>query len=128
MLPAALERRRLASARVALYGSLVLVAHVAWVLGATLDRPLRARSSERWILTDYPPLPAVRLLRDYVRIDTSPMIGDEVAGDCFLAARLTEAGIPSHLEPLGPRHANLWAVLPGDDPRALVLHNHIDVT
>jgi acetylornithine deacetylase/succinyl-diaminopimelate desuccinylase-like protein len=128
MLPAALERRRRATARVALYGSLVLVALLAWVLEATIDRPLRARASEQWILTDYPHLPVVELFRDYVRIDTSPTTGDEVAGARFLAARLAAAGIPSHLEQLDGRHANLWAVVEGDDPRALVLHNHIDVT
>jgi acetylornithine deacetylase/succinyl-diaminopimelate desuccinylase-like protein len=128
MLTGALERRRRGTARVALYGSLVLVALFAWVLEATIDQPLRMRASEQWLLTDYPRLPVVKLLRDYVRIDTSPATGDEVAGARFLAARLAEAGIPSHLEQLGARHANLWAALPGDDPRALVLHNHIDVT
>jgi acetylornithine deacetylase/succinyl-diaminopimelate desuccinylase-like protein len=63
-----------------------------------------------------------------VRVDTSPTTGDEVAGARFLAARLAEAGIPSHLEQLDGRHANLWAILEGDDRQALVLHNHIDVT
>src|SRR5436305_3042878 len=128
MLPAVLERRRRATARVALYGSLALVALLAWALEATIDQPLRARASEQWIRADYLHMPVVRLLRDYVRIDTSPTTGDEVAGARFLAARPAEAGIPSQLEQLGARHANLWAVLPGDDPRALVLHNHIDVT
>jgi acetylornithine deacetylase/succinyl-diaminopimelate desuccinylase-like protein len=128
MLPGAFERRRRGAARAALYGSLVLVAGLAWALEATVDRPLRARASEQWILTDYPHLPVVQLLRDYVRVDTSPTTGDEVAGARFLAARLAAAGIPSHLEQLDGRHANLWAVLEGGDPRALVLHNHIDVT
>jgi acetylornithine deacetylase/succinyl-diaminopimelate desuccinylase-like protein len=128
MLQGQLERRRRVAARVALYGSLALVTAVAWGLVAFVDRPLRARASEQWIRTDYPHLPVVKLFRDYVRIDTSPTTGDEVAGARFLAARLAEAGIPSHLEHLDGRHANLWAILEGDDPRALVLHNHIDVT
>ncbi len=123
-----LERRRRGAARMALYGSLVVVAAIAWGFGALVDRPLRARASEQWILTDYPNLPVVKLLRDYVRIDTSPTTGDEVAGARFLAAQLAAAGIPSHIEKLDGRHANLWAVLEGDDPQALVLHNHIDVT
>jgi acetylornithine deacetylase/succinyl-diaminopimelate desuccinylase-like protein len=128
MLQKELERRRRGAARAALYGSLALVAAIAWGLGVTIDRPLRARASEQWTSKDYPKLPEVVLLRDYVRTDTSPTTGDEVAGARFLAARLAAAGIPSHLEQLDGRHANLWAFLEGDDPRALVLHNHIDVT
>ena len=33
----------------------------------------------------------------------------------------------AHVERLGHRNANLWAILEGEDSRALVLHNHIDV-
>lgn len=100
---------------------------VAWALVAWLNRPLRATSLERWAETDYRSLPEVQLLRDYVRIDTSEATGDEIAGARFLAARLDKAGIPSRLEIVGERKANLYARLEGADPRPLVLHNHIDV-
>jgi acetylornithine deacetylase/succinyl-diaminopimelate desuccinylase-like protein len=116
------------AARVALYGSVLLVGAVAVALSVWVDRPLAARSSELWITTDYKNLPEVKLLQHYVQIDTSPTTGNEVAGARFLADRLAEAGIPSHLEQLDGKHANLWAILEGDDPHALVLHNHIDVS
>lgn len=121
------QRRRRAAARAALYGSLVLVAGITWLLISWLNRPLQGTALERWRETDYPSLPEVRLLRDYVRIDTSEGTGDEIAGARFLAARLEKAGIPSRLEIVGERKANLYALLAGKDPRPLVLHNHIDV-
>jgi len=70
--------------------------------------------------------PEVQLLREYVRVDTRR--GRELDGARFLAAKLEEAGIEAHLEQLGEGQANLWAILEGEDPRALVLHNHIDVS
>lgn len=100
---------------------------ITWLLVSWLNRPLESTILERWIETDYRSLPEVQLLRDYVRIDTSEATGDEIAGARFLAARLKEAGIPSRLEIVGERKANLYALLEGKDPRPLVLHNHIDV-
>src|SRR5215210_8079977 len=121
------ERRKRAAARVALYGSMVLIGAIAWLLVAWLNRPIEATALESWVETDYRNLPEVQLLRDYVRIDTSEATGDEIAGARFLAARLEKAGIPSRLEIVGERKANLYALLEGEDPRPLVLHNHIDV-
>lgn len=80
-----------------------------------------------WFQTDYESLPEVQLLREYVRIDTSATTGDEVPGAEFLAQQLKAAGIPSHIERLSRRRANLWAFLEGEVPEAIVLHNHIDV-
>ena len=122
-----LERRHRFAARVALYGSLVLVGGVTWLLISVLDRPLRHHAAEDWAQMDLPNNPDVKLLRDYVRIDTSEKTGDEIAGARFLAAQLEAAGIPSEIEILGNRHANLYARLEGADPHPLVLHNHIDV-
>lgn len=122
-----LERRHRFAARVALYGSLVLVGGLTWLLVSVLDRPLRHHAAEDWAKLDLPNHPDVKLLRDYVRIDTSEKTGDEIAGARFLAARLADAGIPSEIEILGNRHANLYARLEGADPHPLVLHNHIDV-
>ena len=128
MAPFSLELRKRRAARVALYGSVLLVGAAAFALSSWVDRPMRARESELWINTDFKSLPEVKLLQHYVQIDTSPTTGDEIAGAHFLRDRLAEAGIPSHIEELGGRHANLWAFLEGDDPQALVLHNHIDVS
>jgi acetylornithine deacetylase/succinyl-diaminopimelate desuccinylase-like protein len=122
-----MDRRRRHAARIALYGSLVLVGGAAIAMVKLLDRPLRTAANERWVERDYPSLPEVQLLQQYVRIDTSETTGDEVAGARFLAAQLEAAGIPARVEALGERHANLYALLEGDDPRPLVLHNHIDV-
>ena len=98
-----------------------------WLLVSWLNRPLEGTALEKWAETDYLSLPEVQLLREYVRIDTSPATGDEIAGARFLADRLKKAGIPSRLEVVGERKANLYALLEGKDPRPLVLHNHIDV-
>jgi acetylornithine deacetylase/succinyl-diaminopimelate desuccinylase-like protein len=122
-----LERRRRFAARVALYGSLVLIGGVTWLLVSALDRPLHRTTAEDWIKLDLPHNPDVLLLQKYVQIDTSEKSGDEIKGARFLAAQLAAAGIPSQIEILGNRHANLYARLDGADPRPLVLHNHIDV-
>ena len=77
---------------------------------------------------DYANLPEVKLLQQYVQIDTSETTGDEVAGAEFLARQFQAAGIPYRIETVGPRKANLYAWLVGKDSRPLVLHNHIDVS
>jgi acetylornithine deacetylase/succinyl-diaminopimelate desuccinylase-like protein len=123
-----LERRRRQAARVALYGSLILIGGLAWGVIHFLDKPLKARSTELWIAKDYASLPEVKLLQEYVRIDTSETTGDELKGAEFLARQLAAAGIPYRIEKVGPRKANLYAWLVGKDSRPLVLHNHIDVS
>ncbi|HEX3526503.1 MAG TPA: M20/M25/M40 family metallo-hydrolase [Thermoanaerobaculia bacterium] len=124
-----LERRRRFAARVALYGSLVLVSlalagGMAW-LRAFLSAG--RQPGQEWANIDFANLPEVKLLQQYVQIDTSERSGNEITGARFLAARLAEAGIPSEIEVLGNKHANLYARLEGADPHPLVLHNHIDV-
>jgi acetylornithine deacetylase/succinyl-diaminopimelate desuccinylase-like protein len=123
-----LEQPHRKAARIALYSSLVLVGGIAWGLVTFLDRPSRNRRAEQWVQRDYPNLPEVKLLQEYVRIDTSEATGDEVAGARFLASKFQAAGIPVRIEVVGPRKANLYAWLDGEDPRPLVLHNHIDVS
>ena len=122
-----LRRQRLA-ARVALYSSLVLVALAAWALVRALDRPMRQFSSDRWNEVDYRNLPEVKLLQEYVRIDTTEATGSEIEGARFLARQLEAAGIPARVEVLDNKHANVYAELRGADPHPLVLHNHIDVS
>lgn len=80
-----------------------------------------------WVHVDYDEFESFRLLRQFLRIDSSYPDGNEIPAAEFLAAILESEGIEVTLERLGARNANLWAVLPGDDPRPLVLHQHIDV-
>jgi acetylornithine deacetylase/succinyl-diaminopimelate desuccinylase-like protein len=124
-----LDRRRRQAARLALYGSLVLVTSMTFLLVKVAGRPFQGSRIEReWRERDYVNMPEVKLLQQYVRIDTSETTGDEIAGARFLAAQLEAAGIPARVEVVGDRKANLFALLEGEDPRPLVLHNHIDVS
>lgn len=124
-----LDQRRRQAARFALYSSLLLVASVTVLLISLVDRPIEeSKLEQQWRERDYASLPEVQMLREYVRIDTSETTGDEIAGARFLAARLEAAGIPARVEIVGDRKANLYALLEGEDPRPLVLHNHIDVS
>ncbi|MDX6484287.1 MAG: hypothetical protein QOE95_2058 [Gaiellaceae bacterium] len=123
-----LERRRRQAARIALYGSLILVGGLVWGVVKLLDAPLQSRQTEQWARRDYANLPEVKLLQQYARIDTSETTGDEIAGAEFLARQFQAAGIPYRIEKIGPRKANLYAWLVGKDSRPLVLHNHIDVS
>jgi acetylornithine deacetylase/succinyl-diaminopimelate desuccinylase-like protein len=123
-----LEARRRRAARIALYGSLVLIGGLTWGVVKFLDAPLRSRQTEEWMRRDYANLPEVKLLQKYCQIDTSETTGDEVKGAEFLARQFQAAGIPYRIEKVGPRKANLYAWLVGKDSRPLVLHNHIDVS
>ncbi len=124
---ALVHRQRLA-ARIALYTSLVVVALAAWGLVRVLNRPMQRLAPDRWNETDYQNLPVVKLLQEYVRIDTTETTGSEVNGARFLARQLEAAGIPARIEILDDKHANVYARLEGADPHPLVLHNHIDVS
>jgi len=113
--------------RIAVYGSLAsilfLMLSVSWFLGRTG----KLEKDQSWAEVDYASLPEVRLLQEYVRVDTSPTTGSEYDGAVFLAERFEAAGIPAHIERLGEKSANMWAILEGREPEAIVLHNHIDV-
>jgi acetylornithine deacetylase/succinyl-diaminopimelate desuccinylase-like protein len=122
-----LQRHKRRAARLALYGSLALVGGAAFGFSSYVNRPLERNVNESWVDRDYENLPEVLLLQRYVRIDTSEATGDEVAGARFLAEQLEAAGISARIEQVGERKANLYALLEGEDPRPLVLHNHIDV-
>ena len=112
-----LERRRRQAARIALYGSLVLVggAHRSRWSSSSTGR-WRSAAAERWISATYASLPEVRLLQDYVQIDTSEATGDEVDGARFLAGEFAAAGIPSRIEMVAAAQANLYAWLDGRTP------------
>jgi acetylornithine deacetylase/succinyl-diaminopimelate desuccinylase-like protein len=80
------------------------------------------RPAEEWLRTE-----PVRLLRDYIRIDTSPRKSEE-AGARFLKELLDCEGIATELVCPAPGRCNLLARLPGKRREAaLLLLSHIDV-
>lgn len=120
-----IHRHRLA-ARLLLYAVPVVAAVILWGLvwhHGSGDYGI----DSSWYREDYSQDPAVLLLQEYLRIDTSYPDGNEIPGAEFLARQLEAVGIPTHIERVGSRNANMWAILEGEDPQALVLHNHIDV-
>lgn len=119
------EKQRRAASRLALYTSLALTGVLLFSSLSTLRATFARDGQLAWADTDFAALPEVDLLRRYVAIDTRE--GKEEAGADFLAEELRRGGIEPTIERVGDGHANLWAVIEGDDPRALVLHHHIDV-
>jgi acetylornithine deacetylase/succinyl-diaminopimelate desuccinylase-like protein len=82
----------------------------------------QTRPAEQWLQSE-----PVRLLRDYVRLDTTDETGEE-EGARFLKRLFDCAGIESEMVCLAPKRCNLLARLPGRSPKgALLLLNHIDV-
>lgn len=85
--------------------------------GADVKRP-----AEEWLREE-----PVRLLRDYVRIDTRPSRGEREGAE-FLRALLECEGIPVEVICPAPERCNVVARLPGRRrDGALMLLNHIDV-
>jgi acetylornithine deacetylase/succinyl-diaminopimelate desuccinylase-like protein len=121
-------RRVRSAARVALYSSLVLVGLVGLALGRWLQREIAMPEEMGFFQREQADHPAVALLSAYLQVDTSPATGSEEAGALFLAAQLRALGLEPVVEVLPGGRANLWAVLEGESPEALVLHNHVDVT
>ncbi len=113
--------------RVLLHGSMVVLV-LALVVAITLLRRAAPKTvDDTWQEVDLSTRPEVQLLQDYIRVDTSASTGSEIDGALFLADKLRAAGIEPHVERLGEKKANLWAILEGESPEALVLHSHIDV-
>ena len=80
------------------------------------------RTAEKWLEHE-----SVRLLRDYVRIDTSIQRGEE-EGARFLERFFDCAGIETEMVCPAPGRCNLLARLPGKRREgAVLLLNHIDV-
>ena len=122
--PFELRRRRVA--RISLYGSLILVGLAVAGFWRLLDDPSAADRDMTWHEVDWEDEPELRLLQQYLRVDTSPS-GDELAGALFLSTPLRAAGVSPEIVALGPRRANLRAVLPGRREEQLVLLSHLDV-
>ena len=71
---------------------------------------------------------AVKLMQEYLRIDTSNPPGNELAAAEFFHRLFDEAGIPNTVYESAPGRANLYAVIKGDGSlRPLILLNHMDV-
>lgn len=85
-------------------------------------------NSQLWIPKQATITPALALLQQYVRIDTSNPPGKELAGARFLAAILAKNGIQAEIIESAPGRANVYARLPGKQHGGgLLLLNHIDV-
>ena len=117
-------RKQRKAARIALYGSLIIMAVATTAGGFYLRRPLLGEQG--WMREKWAERPEVDLLRRFVRIDTTKDTGSEVAAVRFLAAELEKSGIRSTVEELPGGKANLWAIVNGADPKAIVLHQHVD--
>ncbi|MCP4202101.1 MAG: M20/M25/M40 family metallo-hydrolase [bacterium] len=113
--------------RLLLYGTATLAVGIVLFLTWFFERPSELDQDQDWTQIDYAAMPEVDLLRRYMRIDTSSVTGSELAGAEFLADELAGMGLVPTVERLGEKEANVWAILEGASPEALVLHNHIDV-
>ncbi len=135
--PTPFDRAARRSARLALWASLVVTALAALLL-YRFALPIAdaawgeaERDQALWIGVDFEPRPEVSLLRELVAVDTSAPPRGQSSGEAELAdriaARLERAGVPATVERFADGRANLWAIVEGDDPRAVVLHGHLDV-
>jgi len=71
---------------------------------------------------------AVRLLQDYIRIDTSNPPGNELRAADFFKKLFDDAGIPNTIYEYLPGRADFYAVVKGDGSlRPIVLLSHTDV-
>ncbi|NJL26428.1 MAG: hypothetical protein HC897_00445 [Thermoanaerobaculia bacterium] len=97
MLRAPLIRKHRTAARVALYMAPVLLAGAIW--GVIRWLPKEVFENERsWLGVDYESIESVRLLQEYLRVDTSDPSGSEIAGAELLARWLEAEGIEVHVE------------------------------
>ena len=70
----------------------------------------------------------VKILQDYIRIDTTNPPGNEIEAARYLQKVLEREGIAVHVEESAPRRANLWATLTGKgNAKPIILLNHMDV-
>ncbi len=87
------------------------------------ETDIATRSPQQWLAEE-----PVRLLRDYVRIDTTTEQRGEEEGVRFLERFFDCAAIESEVICPAPRRCNLFARLPGKrSDGALLLLNHVDV-
>jgi acetylornithine deacetylase/succinyl-diaminopimelate desuccinylase-like protein len=121
-----LQSRLRASARTALWSSLVLSLATGGLFGPFAEQTIEAGIDQGWFDVAFDEIPEVQLLRSYINVDTT-IHGSEIDGAEFLRDQLRAVGIEGHIELVGDKEANFWALLPGENPDALILHHHIDV-
>ncbi|MDP9362113.1 MAG: M20/M25/M40 family metallo-hydrolase [Acidobacteriota bacterium] len=108
----------------------LLIAGVAFIAGLRVynERTRDELNSQLWIPKPVTITPAVALLQQYVRIDTSNPPGNELPGARFLAAALEKSGIRAEIIEPAPGRASVYARLAGKQHgQGLLLLNHIDV-
>ena len=108
----------------------VLIAGVILIAGLLIynERVQNDIDSQMWIPKPVVMTPAVVLLQQYVRVDTSNPPGNEIAGARFLAAALEKNGIHAEIIEPAPGRASVYARLGGKQRGGgLLLLNHIDV-
>jgi acetylornithine deacetylase/succinyl-diaminopimelate desuccinylase-like protein len=70
----------------------------------------------------------VRILQDYLRIDTTNPPGNEIKTALFLKKILDKEGIENQIFDIGNNRANLYAILKGDGTKKpVILLHHMDV-
>jgi len=69
----------------------------------------------------------VRLLSEYLKVDTINPPGNEANAVAFFAELFDAEGIPYETAESAPGRGNIWARLEGGDEPALILLNHTDV-
>ena len=71
---------------------------------------------------------AVKMLQEYLRIDTSNPPGNEIKTAQFFHEMFDKAGIQNTVYEYAPGRANIFAIIKGDGSlRPLILLNHMDV-
>ncbi len=102
----------------------VSAAVAALALASILPASLRAQAPDTAKMADE----ALRLEREYLRINTTNPPGNEVQTMRFFASILKKEGIPFDTAVSGPGRGNVWARLKGSgNEPALVLLHHMDV-
>jgi acetylornithine deacetylase/succinyl-diaminopimelate desuccinylase-like protein len=108
----------------------LLVAGAAFIAALRFynARSKREVESQLWIPKPVTITPAVTLLQQYVRIDTSNPPGNELPGARFLAGLLEKDGIRAEIIESTPGRASVYARIAGKRRgEGLMLLNHIDV-
>lgn len=125
----AARRRRHRNERIAAtVGVLFVTAAVLGFMRWNAREEERFRQGKTYIPPPVAITPEIRLLQEYVRIDTSNPPGNEIAGARFLADVLARNGVGAEIIEPAPGRASLYARIRGKRPgEGLLLLSHIDV-
>jgi len=121
-----LATRRRKSARLALYASCASVVALTATFIVWVRPAFEGSGATEWARRDFSKHREVELLREYIAIDTETFAGDQLAGAEWVVRQLEDMGLEPVVQRVGDE-ANVWAVVEGERPEAIVLHHHIDV-